>query len=491
MPSLATASDWQRQRAEHLHREFLAIELAVAHAGARLTREIAALSARLADHVITVTDHRGKVTSTHRIKSGESTLLRELKRWRKGGRVPSALLLGYDSGGPHATMPAELRRECRRLASLATGGRNKDGLAPATFVERELKKLWVAGEHVPGLGTWQDWWRLRPETAALALPESAPDFPFSGKTIKRHCGHTALRKLGNVGMASAIKELPYIERDYSQLRKAELFTLDDARVDIVAINEFTGQTETVKVYLMMEVASRLIPAFVLRSGKDLQAKDVRALVSAGLAKTGLGVGYPTTLLFERGTLACSDELKTFLEGVSEGRIKVRRTGIIEGVRWIGAAADKARGNAAHKAVIESFIRSLHYRLLHLPGQRGNNRENTPGNLAVEDRDQLRQTKDEKRGSLNANRKPSRRDPIKDSLVRRAETLARFKTTAAIHGFACDITFPLLTVAQLEHEVEKALDAHNREPGHNYQGHHQHVMLRGPGGTWEPLNNIAV
>lgn len=488
--SLAQTTDWQRQRATLLHREFLALEIACAN-GARVDAELTALSTKLRKIVLSVSDHRGKVVHSKPLNAGKAALYRALKSWRDGGRSISALLLKYNSAGNHATMPADLRRECRRLASVASGGRNKDGLAPVTFVERELKKHWAEGEHIPGLGTWQEWWSLQPETAALPLPEIAPDFPFSYKTIERHSGHTALRKLGNVGMASALKELPYIERDYSQLRKAELFTLDDVRIDIVAVDEFTGQVVTVKCYIMMEVGSRFIPAFILRSGKEILAKDVRCLISAGLAQTGIGVGYKTVLLFERGTLACAEELKGFLEGTSEGRIAVRRTGMIEGVRWIGAAADKARGNAAHKAVIESFMRSLHYRLLHLPGQRGNNMDNTPTNLAVEDRDQLRKTKGEKRGSLNGDRKPSRRDPIKDSLVRRVENLSRFKTTAEIHGFACDIQFPLLTVAQLEHEVQCAIEAHNHEPGHNYQGHHQHVMLRGPGGTWSPLNNIAI
>lgn len=490
MKSNAHTSGWQRQRATLLHREFLSLEIAVAN-GAKVDAEITSLSTQLRGIVFSVTDHKGKVVRSKPLNAGKAALYRALTRWRDGGRSIAALLLAYNSAGSHAPMPAELRRECRRLASLASGGRNKDGLAPVTFVERELKKHWAEGEHIPGLGTWQEWWSLQPETAALPLPDIAPDFPFSGKTIERHSGHTALRRLGNVGMASALKELPYIERDYSQLRKAELFTLDDVRIDIIAIDEFTGQTVTVKCYIMMEVGSRLIPAFILRSGKELEAKDVRCLISAGLAQTGIGVGYQTILLFERGTLACSAELKTFLEGTSEGRIGVRRTGMIEGVRWIGAAADKARGNAAHKAVIESFMRSLHYRLLHLPGQRGNNKDNTPANLAIEDRDQLRKTKGEKRGSLNGERRLSRRDPIKDSLVRRVENLTRFKTTAELHGFACDLRIPLLTVAQLEHEVQMAIHAHNNEPGHNYQGHHQHVMLRGPGGTWSPLNNIAI
>jgi hypothetical protein len=485
---LARTPEWQRQRAMILHREFLALETAAAH-GASVTGEIRAISQRLSSQVIRWTGPRGHAKEKS-LRASPATLYRALADWRAGGRSIGALLHDYRSAGHHRPMPPELDAEIRRLASLATGGRNKDQLAPATFAARDLHRRWHGGEPIPGLGTWQDWWRSSPETAALALPAGPPDFPFSQRTITRHCGHVAIRKLGNVGFAAAKKHLPSIERDYAQLRKAELFTLDDVRLDLVAIDEFTSQVVTVEAYIMMEVGSRFIPSFVLRSGGKVKARDVKALIAAGLAKTGLPVGYTCNILFERGTLACSDELKDFLEGVSDGRIRVRKTGMIDNVRWIGAAADKARGNSAGKAVIESFNRSLHYRLLHLPGQRGNTRENQPLNLGVEDRDRLQGSGDQK-GRIGRPRRASARDAGADTLVAHAERLARFKRAAAIHGFDCDLQFPLLTVAQLEAEVAAAIDAHNREPGRDYQGHRQQAMIQGPGGVWTPLNQVTV
>lgn len=488
---LCRTSEWQRERAKLLDREFRAFELAVSN-GAKVDAEMTAISQRLQGTVFEITDAKGNVKRRKKLSAGKATLFRALAEWREGGRTYSALILDYHSAGHHTPIPDQLAAEIRRLASESTGGRNKDQLAPATYARDELKKAWRAGESIPGVGTWQQWWRLNPATAGLPLPDSIPDFPWSDKTITRHVGHVAIRKIGNVGYAAAKKHLPQVERDYSQLRKAELFTLDDVRLDLVAIDEFTRQVVTVEAYIMMEVGSRMIVSFVLRSGtraKVLQS-DVRALVASGLAVTGLPIDYKCILLFERGSLACSDDTKEFLEGVSEGRIEVRKTGMIDNVRWIGEAADKSRGNSAGKAVIESFNRSLHYRLLHLPGQRGNNRENEPANLGVSDRDRLKGSGEEK-GRVDRTRRAGTRDAADDSLVVYAERLGRFKRTAERHGFECDIQIPLLTVAQLEAEVQKAIDAHNNDPGHNYQGHHRRAMIQTPGGVWKPLNEIAL
>lgn len=486
--SFARTTEWQRQRAILLHREFLAIETAIAN-GARVENEIAATSQRLSDHVIEWTDGRGR-TRSKPLRASVPTLFRARRQWFEGGKTYTALLHDYHSAGHHQPIPAELDLEIRTLASAATGGRNKEQLAPATFAARELKRLWFEGAPIPGLGTWQDWWRTNPRTATLPFPPSIPDFPFSDRTIARHAGHVAIRKLGNVGFAAAKKHLPTIERDYSTLRKAELFTLDDVRLDLMAWDEFTSQVVPVEAYIMMEVGSRFIPSFVLRSGGKIKARDVKALIAAGLAKTGLPIDYTCHILFERGTLACSDELKEFLEGVSNGIIQVRKTGMIDNVRWIGAAADKSRGNSAGKAVIESFNRSLHYRLLHLPGQRGNTRENEPHNLGVADRDRLRGTGPDA-GRINRTRRPSSADGAADSLVAYTERLARFKRVASIHGFDCDIQFPLLTVSQLEAQVAAAIDRHNNEPGHAYQGHHKRALVETSPGVFEPLNGVAL
>lgn len=488
MASLVRTTEWQRKRAELIHREFLALETAVT-LGARVDKELGIISERLSAVVIEWTGPKGRIKSKP-LKASKASLYRALAEWREGGRTQASLIHDYHSAGHHAPMPADLEIEIRTLASAATGGRNKEGLAPATYAVNQLKKDWQAGKSIPGLGTWEEWWRTNPETASLPLPETAPDFPFCDRTITRKVGHVAIRKIGNVGFAAAKKHLSQVERDYSQLRKAEMFTLDDVRLDLMAIDELTSQVIPVEAYIMMEVGSRMIVSFILRPKGPVLAADVKCLLGAGLAVTGLPLDYKCVILFERGTIACSDALQEFLEGASNNIIEVRRTGMTGGVKWIGAAADKARGNSAGKAVIESFNRSLHARLLHLPGQRGNTYENEPYNLGVSDRDQLKGSGKEK-GFIGRKRKASPLDGTGDSLIRHTEYLCRFKRTAIIHGFECDLLFPFLTVAQLEAEVQEAINAHNHDPGHNYQGHHKRAMVKGPGGVRRPLNHIGI
>lgn len=477
MSNLSRKPHWQRERALLLHARFAALELAVAN-GARIDDQVDALSRELQGHELILTGGDGEILEARELKASKPTLYRALKRWRDGGRTPSALGFDYRSGGASLPMPEDLKSHIRMLCSESTGGRNKHGLAPATYARDQIHKAWKAGESVPGLGTWQEWWAAY--RSGHQMPDTAPEFPWSDKTIRNHAGNKALREAGNRGLAAARNKFPRMELDYSQLRKAELFTLDDVRLDVAAINEFTGQVVTVTAYIMMEVGSRRIVSYIVRDGSAIKSRDVDALISAGLEVTGIGVGYTTKILFERGTVACSDELKAILEGGTGNRIQVRRTGMVEGINWIGAAADQKKGNAAGKAVIESFNRWLHHRLLGLPGQRGNTADNSPANLGIEKRDQINGGFDKKRGKA--------RKPLSErSLVERTELLSRFKRQAAIHGIDCDLEFPMLTVAQLDAEVHRAIEAHNTEPGHGYQGHHQRVQIEVSPGVYQDLS----
>jgi len=153
MTSFARTTEWQRQRAQLLHREFLALETAVSN-GATVQREIEAISERLRDHVIEWTDAKGRVKSKP-LKASVATLFRALLKWRDGGKTFGSILLDYHSAGHHTPVPPNLDLEIRTLATAASGGRNKDGLAPASFASRDLKRRWRAGESIPGLGTWR------------------------------------------------------------------------------------------------------------------------------------------------------------------------------------------------------------------------------------------------------------------------------------------------------------------------------------------------
>jgi len=452
---------WQVTRACLLNKEFNDVALQVACEGLPLTGLLAELAARIGGR---------DLGDKHTLKASAGTLTRLWYVWDAGGRKASALMPDYRTPAHVRKLPTELAIEIQRIASAQTGGRDKDGNGiEGAGIHKELTRQWKAGQSIPGLGTWREFWaRTQP---GIRPPAMAPDFPWSVKTVLRNMGTRALRTMGNRGRAAATKHLPTMQRDYSKLRKCEYYTLDDAMVDLVAL-DVDGRVVRCCLYLLMEVSSRNIIAFLCKPVKKIVAEDVSELLCHGLQTDGygIGVGYTTHIFFERGTTACSADAEAVLIG--DGRIKVHRTGMQSGTRWIGSAKDKASGKANSKAVIESFIRNLHRRLLLLPGQVGNMYQNMPANMGIGDA----QVKD-----------PSKRTKTDLSIAAAAELLAQFKLTALAAGVDADVKLPILMLAELQQEIAKALREFSTTRGHGMQGFHQVTEAEVAPGVWKQVS----
>jgi hypothetical protein len=461
--AISTAPAWQRERALLLHRHFTEVERSAA-AGERISSRMAELAAAL----------DGAEVGGRALKASEKTLWRLLGEWRTGGRTAGALIPRYCSAGSARPMPDALKAEIQRRASHQRGGRDKHGRANDAAVYQQLVRDWRAGKEIKGLGTWQDWWADDERTRGLDLPASAPDFPWCERTVRRHSGSRALKAAGNIGKAEAMRYLPRVDMDYSRLRKCELYTLDDARLDLAAINDATGQPCEVYAYILIEVASRMIVNVMLKTEKHVRQEDVAEVLAYGLSAPGfgIGVGYATHIKFERGTVACSEATQAILEGGSGGRIVVHRTGMHGGIRWVGSSADRASGNAAGKAVVESFIGRLHSRLSHLPGQRGNNAANSPTHLGIEDRLKPGAGRDT--------------DGAARTLVREARQLAAIRLESLRTTGGSKIELPLLLFSQVRTEVQNAIEHYNAEAGHDYQGHGSRTEAEVAPGVWAKL-----
>jgi hypothetical protein len=453
---------WQRQRVGIIVSEFTKLHDAIALESAPLVSGLVGIQGRIDGQLL----DGGK----RQLKASYKTLLRLWYIWQAEGRKSTALLPDYQSTSHKGIMPDLLINEIQRLASNGTGGRDKDGNGmEAGQIHKHLVRQWKAGKALPGIGTWQDWWSTNHPT--IHPPSQAPDFPWSSRTVLRKMPPKAISAMGNISNAAALKKLPSLDRDYSKLRKCELYTLDDVRLDFVCLDEISGRVVQMVAYILMEVASRSIVAFVCKPEDAIKAEDVDELLAHGLQADGYGVGdgYTTHIWFERGTIACSEAAQRVLETFSDGAIKIHRTSMDGGVRWIGAAADKASGHSAGKAVIESFNRNLHRRLIGMPGQRGNNFTNQPANLGVGDP-----------SAKDASR--SERGTIKSE----AEKLAQFKLTALAAGADAKLKLPILTASQGVQAVAAAVRDHNNERGHGMQGFHTILEAEVGPGVWREV-----
>ncbi len=461
MATITHAKPWQGDRAARLHQAFQQVATAVEIEGAKIEPTLQALAVQL---------NGTELKGGKRLKASWRNLRTFYYVWRSNGRNAKALLPGYKSPKHVLRLPDELTTEIQRRASVTTGGRDKNGNGPeAAQIHADLEREWKAGKSIKGLGTWQEWWLAnRP---ALPLPNIPPDFPWSVKTVTRRIGSKVVRRTGNIGFAAANSLVPSMQRDYSKLRRCEVYTLDDVRLDVVALDELIGKPVRITCYIIMEVASRCIPGFVLKPSDAIKAEDVDELIAHVLQSEayGVGDGYVTHILFERGHVACTDAAQRWMEAASEGAIKVHRTSMDGGIRWAGSAIDKASGHSAGKAVVESFMKNLHRRLGHLPGQRGNNYKNQPSNLGFGDK---------------SGKDPSKSS--KDTLVAQTELLAQFKLTAMAQGLKVDLDFPMLTVSQLRAEVAAAIAAHNTERGHSMQGFAKVTEAEVIPGVWKEI-----
>lgn len=462
MSSLAKTSNWQRDRAARLHEAFVQLHASMELEKAPLVRSLQHLATRL---------NGTPLTGGKTLKASWQTLRALYYKWEKGGRRAASLLSKHTSPAHIVRLPDELAAEIQKLATGKTGSRDKHGNGiEAPAIRATMQRRWWAGEALPGIGTWQEWWAS--QHPALPLPVTPPEFPWCARTIYRKMGPKALRRMGNHGHAAALKHMPSMKRDYSKLRKCELYTLDDVKLDLVALCELTGKVVDILLYVLMEVASRSIVSFVLKPANAIRAEDVDEMLAHGLQADGfgIGVGYPTHIWFERGTVACSEAAQRVLEAGSEGGIVIHRTSMDGGVAWVGCATDKASGHSAGKATIESFNRNLHRALIHLPGQRGNNYAAMPTNL----------------GAGDPNVKDASRSQ-RGTLVAESEKLAQFKLTAMLMGQTADLKLPLLTISRLQQEVRKCIQAHNARRGHDFQGFHTVTEAEVAPGVWQEIS----
>jgi hypothetical protein len=457
-------SSWQRERVGILHTAFSALAASMQTEGTPLVASLEALQLRL--------DGQALGDGKHHLRASVKTLVRLWYQWDKGGRKGPALVHQHASPKHVHMLPDRLVAEVQRLASVESGGTDKhqNGVECAA-IHKQLARRWFDGEKLPGIGTWQEWWSARHPT--LPHPTIIPDFPWCARTIARASGCKALKRWGNIGRAAANKHLPSMDRDYSKLRRCEFYTLDDVRLDVAAIDEITGRVVEVMAYVLMELSSRCIVAFVVKPVDAIKAEDVDELLGHGLQADGygVGVGYQTHIWFERGTVACSTRAQHVLETFSDGAIKIHRTSMDGGVRWVGAAADRASGHSAGKAALESFNRNLHRRLRHLPGQRGNNFSNQPANLGVGERSAKDPSKSERR-----------------TLKAEAERIAQFKLTAMAAGADARVKLPLCTCSEIHRHVAAAVTAHNIERGHSMQGFHRVREAEIAPGVWREVDS---
>lgn len=445
--SLKGVPKWQRERMQALHEICIEIERLIADELLTLKKAVKRVLGANAGRMLPT--EQGDMKPL-RISVGGLNV--KLSTWRRQGRTIMAFKPSDRQGGK-ARIPRELVNEYHREAT-------KPGVVSDHAAYDQLCRRWKAGEEIPGLGTWQKWFSTR--WPKLAIPTVVPEFPFTYSAMQRLAAGRALKKWGRRGMAAALKDMPWIERDPSQLRPGELIVFDDARLDLIAIDELTKRPTEHKVYLAMEWGSRLIPAYILRPGTSLISNDVDSLVCMALKAVGIPKDRPAHLYFEQGTLTMSDELARFLRNVSGGRFQVHFSKMNRSRPYTTAPMEEASGHWMAKAVIESFFRRLHSRLTFVPGQRGSNYMIQPATLGWTGQDQR---------------------PKPGTLVAEAQKLLEIEMSMQ-HRIRLNLG--IMWTSEVHTVLDQAIADHNNARGHDYAGHGMVTVRRSPQGVLEDV-----
>jgi len=440
---IGAAKAWQRNKALAQHDALL--EVKRLRAGGMPLRQAAERVARDRDGQL-IDAAAGRTLSL-----SEDTLVRLWYKWDAAGHSIACLLPAYGKG--NRKMPPDLIVELQRLCTM-------DGCDTNTTAIKQLKRDWARGQDIPGLGDWRTWWVS--EYPGMPLPQVAPDFPFSDRTLHRYSTKGAERTLGNKGRAAAAMELPSQKMDYSKLRPGELYVFDDVRLDIACIDDITGRPTEMVAYIAYEAGCRYIPAFCIRPANAMKKSDVDELVVNTLQTCGLNPDGHTYLRFERGTLTMSPDAARILEQVTDALIRVIYTGMDAGRKYPGAPADAGKGHWMGKAVIESLMRKLHLGLMELPGQRGNHYKNQPDALGYVGHD-----KDARLGTA----------------LHEAQQLAAIQN---LTGGRVKLNLGLLYASQAAMAFRAAIKFHNEDRGHDYQGFSKLKVQEVAPGVWEDI-----
>lgn len=248
---------------------------------------------------------------------------------------------------------------------------NKRKVRPAW--KKALREL-VAGERIPGLGTWKDCWRR--ENPGEVPPETCP-YSEIGKQPKRLSETNfrllakmtkEVRAMGKSGTAAARMELSLLVGfDTTMMKPLELVAFDDVRTDFLVLDPLTGQVVELWLLVAMCVGTRCIISFGVRprrkradgTHEGITRRDMQHLVVGILQRYGIPSTYPMRLLVENASAAITEGFEAALLEASGGRVLVQRTSMLGGNPFKDGWGEEKKGNPHAKPWIESAFNLMH------------------------------------------------------------------------------------------------------------------------------------
>lgn len=253
---------------------------------------------------------------------------------------------------------------------------------------KNIRRDWTLGKHIPGYGTWREWWALA--HPGRQIPRVAPPHPpsWSLETLRRHVDSSKFRRAAaTLGRGAAAHHRPLVLTTRQGCWVHSHLMWDDVWHDLF-VNSFAEKQAGRPLELFSHdyfSARKVRYGIRVRTEDDngksqgLTAKMMKMIVAATYYLDGYS-SRGTVNLAEHGTAAFSEEMARILYDASGGLITVNRSGMGGNPAHLGQYHGRRIGNPRFKASLESSNNLLHNMEGHLPGQTGPSRERRPEQL---------------------------------------------------------------------------------------------------------------
>lgn len=260
------------------------------------------------------------------------------------------------AGSDRAELPAEFVQWFKALAE-----KNQRKTRPAY---RVFKAMWHRGEAVPGLAA---------DLPRHILPPGC-SYANLARKVADAFALTAMRN--GLGAARAAHG-PMILTTRAGLWPMSHVMIDDLWHDNFVIYRGAPvrvlEFDAIEVFSACKIGWGTKPRMQREDGtmEGLQEKFVRMLLAQVFFQHGFNPTRGTTLMAEHGTAAVREDLEKLLFDRTDGKITVRRSGVLGKEQAVkGMFPGRGGGNPRFKSPLESLRNLIHNELGALPGQTG-------------------------------------------------------------------------------------------------------------------------
>lgn len=281
---------------------------------------------------------------------------------------------------PNVAMPRDFTEHLNSLAD-----NNPRSVAAAL---KSLRRDWITGKSIPGIGTWQEHFqRAHP---GRALPRLAPPHPqgWTVRNLRRYIDTSKFRRTAATqGRIAATAHRQTVLGTREGLWVHSHLMWDDVWHDLF-VNSFAEKQAGRPLELFAHdyySARKVRYGLRVRTEDDngkahgLTGKMMRMITAAVFYLDGYSP-RGTVNLAEHGTAAFSEAMERTLSDATGGLITVERSGMLGKAAHLGQYNGRRTGNPRFKASLESSNNLLHNLEAHLPGQTGPDRQRRPEQL---------------------------------------------------------------------------------------------------------------